>query len=77
MKQFSILINSFADIQAFVSLAAQQPFDVIVGNDNQNISGKSLMAMLGLNFRRPVPVRVNCDESAFERFQHEAARFLA
>ena len=75
MKQFSISIHSFADIQEFVSLSSEQPFDVTVG-ENQDISGKSLMAMLGLNFRHPVLVSVNCDEAAFLQFRRAAARFL-
>ena len=77
MKQFSILIRSFADVQEFVSLSSQQPFDVAVGAEGQDISGKSLMAMLGLNFRHPLEVRVNCNEDQFANFQSAAARFLA
>ena len=77
MKQFSILIRSFADVQAFVSLSSQQPFDVSVGGDDQDISGKSLMAMLGLNLRHPLLVRVDCDEAQYTRFRAAAARFLA
>ena len=76
MKQFSISIHSFADIQEFVSISSQQPFEITVG-DAQEISGKSLMAMLGLNFRHPVLVSVNCDEAAFLQFQSAAAKFLA
>lgn len=77
MKQFSILVRSFEDIHAFVSLASQQPFTITVGNDGQEINAKSLMAVLGLNFRRPVPVHADCDEAEFKQFQHAAARFLA
>lgn len=76
MKQFSISIHSFADVQAFVELSSRQPFTVIVG-DAQDISGKSLMAMLGLNFRHPVLVSADCDDAAFSKFRTEAARFLA
>ena len=77
MKQFSITMHSFADIQAFVSLSAQQPFEVIVGDLDQNISGKSLLAMLSLNICRPMLVSVNCDDADFLRFQSAAARFIA
>ena len=77
MKHFSILIRSFSDVQEFVSISSAQPFDVTVGGEGQDISGKSLMAMLGLNFRGPIPVRVDCDEGAFRRFREQAARFLA
>ena len=76
MKQFSIAIHSFAEIQAFVSLAIAQPFEVMVGNNEQCISGKSLMGMLGLNYRRPILVSVNCDDESFRRFRQAAAPFL-
>lgn len=77
MKQFHVWMRSFEDIQAFVSLSSQQSFDITVGTDEQDISAKSLMAILGLNFRRPVPVRMNCNDAEFIRFQRAAARFLA
>ncbi len=77
MKQFNIWMRSFEDIQTFVSLASQQPFDISVGTAEQDISAKSLMAVLGLNFRRPVLVRMECDEAQFTRFRTAAARFLA
>ncbi len=76
MKQFSISVHSFADIHDFVSLSSQQPFDITVGEE-QDISGKSLMAMLGLNFRHPVLVSADCDDVAFSEFRTAAARFLA
>ena len=76
MRQFSITVRSFADIQAFVALSTQQPFDVFVGNSDQQISGKSLMSMLGLNYRRPILVSVNCDEADFVQFRQAASRFL-
>ena len=76
MRQFSISVRSFADIQAFVALSMEQPFDVFVGNSDQHISGKSLMGMLGLNYRRPILVSANCDEADFQQFQQAAARFL-
>ena len=76
MKQFSIAIHSFADIQEFVSLSSRQPFAVTVGDTQQDISGKSLMAMLGLNFRRPLMVSVDCDDAQFAQLQLEAAKFL-
>ena len=76
MKQFRIMIRSFADVQEFVALSSAQPFEVTVG-DGQTISGKSLMAVLGLSFRHPVLVSANCDDAQFASFQTAAARFLA
>lgn len=76
MKYFSIAIHSFAEVQAFVSLAMVQPFEVLVGNENHRINGKSFIGMFSLDFRYPQQVQVNCDDTAFARFRQEAARFL-
>ena len=76
MRQFHISIRSFADIQEFVSLAIAQPFEVLVGNGEQFINAKSLMAMFGLNFNRPLVVQVTCDESAYCKFRQDAKRLL-
>jgi len=77
MREFNILINSFQEVRDFVSLAMVQPFEVLVGNDRQQINGKSFMGMFSLNCREPLFVRVKCSEEEFLRFRQEAARFLA
>jgi hypothetical protein len=76
VKQFSVIMRSFSDIQDFVSLSSRQPFEVTVGGDGHGISGKSLMAMLGLNLRQPLVVNVECGEQEFLQFCSDAARFL-
>ena len=75
MKQFAIFIHSFADIQKFVALSAQQPFDITLGNDQQ-INGKSLMAVLALNFSHPILVNAYCDEDAFCRYRNALSQLL-
>ena len=75
MKQFSIMIRSFADVQEFVELSSSQPFDITAG-ENQEISCKSLMAVLGLNFRHPLQVTADCDDAQFSDFCDAAARFM-
>lgn len=77
MRQFSISVRSFRQVQNFVALAMVQPFQVLVGNEKQQVNGKSFMGMFSLDFRRPVWVRVNCSDEEFGRFQQETARILA
>ena len=76
MHHFNIHIQSFHQVREFVSLAMVQPFDVLVGNDKQQINGKSFMGMMSLDYSRPVVVRADCDENAFSAFLHQAERFL-
>ena len=76
MHHFHINISSFRQIQDFVSLAMVQPFEVLVGNEKQQINGKSFMGMFSLNYREPLHVRVKCSEEEFLRFRQDAARFL-
>lgn len=77
MHHFNIHIQSFHQVREFVSLAMVQPFDVLVGNDKQQINGKSFMGMFSLDYARPLRVSVSCSEEEFSRFRTEAARFLA
>jgi len=76
MRHFHINISSFRQIQDFVALAMVQPFEVLVGNEKQQINGKSFIGMFSLDYKRPVRVSVNCSEEEFSRFRSEASRFL-
>lgn len=76
MHHFNIEIHSFQQIQEFVALAMVQPFDVLVGNEKQQINGKSFMGMFSLDYQRPVCVTVRCSDEEFVRFQQDAARFV-
>ena len=76
MHHFLIRIASRSQIQAFVNLAMVQPFDVLVGNEKQQINGKSFMGMFSLDYKRPVRVSVCCSEEEFVRFHRDAARFI-
>ena len=75
MKQFRVLIRSFADVQEFVALSSKQPFAVTAGEE-QEINCKSLMAVLGLNFRHPLQINADCDDAQFSDFCAAAARFI-
>lgn len=77
MHYFNINLHSFSQVQEFVSLAMVQPFEVLVGNDKQQINGKSFMGMFSLNYRDPVRVSVRCSDEEFSRFQTAAAQFIA
>lgn len=76
MHQFNIHIRSFRHVKDFVSLAMIQPFEVLVGNDKQQINGKSFIGMFSLDHSRPVQVSVRCSDEEFSRFQHDAAQIL-
>ena len=76
MWQFNIRVSSFRQVQAFVSLAMVQPFEVLVGNEKQMVNGKSFMGMFTLNFKNPLQVRVKCNEEQFGKFQKETAKIF-
>lgn len=77
MHQFNISVRSFRQIRAFVDLAMVQPFEVLVGNEKQQVNGKSFIGMFSLDHRKPLQVRVKCSQEAFDRFQEETARIFA
>ncbi len=76
MHQFNIFMHSSHQVQEFVKLAMLQPFDVLVGNERQNINGKDIMGMFSLDYRYPLQVRCTCSEEEFCRFHNAAAQFL-
>ena len=77
MHQFNISIRSFRQIKAFVDLAMVQPFEVLVGNEKQQVNGKSFIGMFSLDHRKPLRVSVKCSKEAFDRFQQETDRIFA
>ncbi len=77
MHHFNIHICSRSQVQAFVALAMVQPFEVLVGNEKQQINGKSFMGMFSLDYQKPVRVSVKCTDEEFGRFRQAAATVLA
>ncbi len=77
MHQFNIVMRSFQQVQNFVRLAMDKPFDVMVGNDYQSINGKDIMGMFSLDYRFPLKVSVTCSDVEFETFLHEAQALSA
>ena len=76
MHSFNINIRSFRQVQEFVSLAMVQPFDVLVGNDKQEVNAKGFIGMFSLDYHNPVRVSVRCSDEEFDRFQCAAAQFI-
>lgn len=76
MQEFYIHIRSFKDVQDFVALATVQPFSVSVGNDFQQVNGKSFSGMVSLDYQRPTFVRSECSSAQWQVFRQQAARFL-
>ena len=68
---FHILLTTYKQIKAFVSLAARQPFDIRVGNDRQSINGKDFMGMCSLDFSRPVHVQAECTADQAAAFRKD------
>ena len=73
MRQFDIVVSTFRQVQDFVALAMVQPFEVLVGNDKQQVNGKSFMGMFTLDHTRPVNVTVRCSDEEFGRFRTAAS----
>lgn len=76
MQEFKISLSSFQQVKEFVSLSANQPFPVLVGNDQQEINGKDLMGMFSLDYSRPLQVKMECTPEEFLLFRQESAQFL-
>lgn len=77
MQEFHIALHSFQDVQEFISLATVQPFAVLVGNDVQQVNGKSFIGMVSLDFTRPLSVQADCDGQQWQTFRGVVDKFLA
>lgn len=76
MHHFDICVRSFRQVQDFVALAMVQPFEVLVGNEQKQVNGKSFIGMFTLDYTRPLQVHVNCSEEQFGQFCKAAADLL-
>ena len=74
MKQFDIVLSSFADVQDFMEIATVQPFRVLVGNDRTRVNAKSFMGIFSLDFSQRVQVRADCTEAECEQFRQALAK---
>ena len=74
MREFDIVVRSFRQVQAFVTLAMGKKFEIEVGNDRQQINGKDIVGMFSLDYTRPITVRMECSEEEYLQFRQEAAR---
>ena len=76
MQNFYIKLRSFQEVQEFISMATVQPFAVLVGNEVQQVNGKSFIGMVSLDHTRPLLVQADCDVPAGESFRNVIRKFL-
>ena len=76
MRQFDIVVSTFRQVQDFVALAMVQPFEVLVGNEKQQVNGKSFMGMFTLDHHKPLRVSVRCSEEEFGKFQEKTMQIF-
>ena len=77
MQEFHIALHSFQEVQEFISLATVQPFSIVVGNEAQQVNGKSFIGMVSLDYSRPLLVQGDCDGQAWQSFRGVVRKFLA
>ena len=77
MQNFHITLRSFQEVQEFIYLATVQPFAISVGNEVQQVNGKSFIGMVSLDHTRPLLVQGDCDSHSWQNFRSLANKFLA
>ena len=77
MQEFHIALHSFKEVQEFISLATVQPFPILVGNEFQQVNGKSFIGMVSLDHTRPLLVQGDCDGQTWQKFRTLATKFLS
>ena len=66
MGQFTLSLQSFSQVRAFVTLVTTMPFHVTVSDGHQQVNGNSFIAMVCLDFTRPLTIRCSgAEENSF------------
>lgn len=76
MRQFLVKLNSVDDVKRFVTMATTRPFEVYVQTASQKVSAKSFMGMFSLDYREPVQVVAQCQETEWEAFGKDIQEFI-
>ncbi len=77
MLEFNIAIHSFPEVREFISLAAEQPFAIFVGNERQMVDAKGFIGIASLDFTHPLKVLCDCNPEGLQKFRQQVSRFLA
>ncbi|SEI37814.1 PTS HPr component phosphorylation site [Lachnospiraceae bacterium A10] len=65
MKKFKILLNSPDDVQEFVKIASQYPFDIDLEHGSVYIDAKSLLGVLTMGINRKLDVICGTQDEKF------------
>lgn len=76
MAQFTLSLQSFAQVRAFVTLVTTMPFSVLVSDGHQQVNGTSFIAMVCLDFTRPLTVNCTGSEENCLLLQQRLAEVL-
>ena len=76
MRQFTIRLRSFQDVQNFVTIAAAQDFSMTVGSPDYYVSATSFMGMFTLDYTRPLECTAECTDEQWEQFLTTASKYV-
>ena len=77
MRQFTVNLRSFQDVQSFVTISASQDFSITVGTPDYHVSATSFMGMFTLDYTRPLECTAECTDAQWERFYQAASAYIA
>ena len=76
LQQFDIRVCSFRQVQAFVDLAKEQPFEILVDNGKQEVNGKNYLGMFSMDLRLPLHINAFGQDEECTRFRQALAEIL-
>lgn len=76
MRQFTIRLRSFQDVQNFVTIAAAQNFTITVGSSEYHVTATSFMGMFTLDYTRPLECTAECTDEQWEQFLATASEYV-
>lgn len=77
VKELSVKLSSYQDVQELCGLATQMPYRITVTDGHRTVSAKSFMCVFTLKLTQPLLLRLDCGDEEFDRFCQRAERFEA
>jgi phosphotransferase system HPr-like phosphotransfer protein len=75
VRNFSVHLNSIADVKRFVNAACDQPFDIDIVSGRYVIDAKSIMGIFSLDLSKPIDVEVHGTEEDGRVFYESVREF--
>ena len=77
MVEKYITLNKMEDVERFVDIAVEQPFEVDLISGRYIVNAKSIMGVFSLDLAKPILMKAECPAEQAAAFVEKTRPFLA